>query len=43
MPSKSQDAADLSVLIEQHLTLIKHVVYQVAVHFPRHVDRDDLA
>jgi RNA polymerase sigma factor for flagellar operon FliA len=43
MPSKSQDAADLSVLIEQHLPLVKHVVYQVAVHFPRHVDRDDLA
>lgn len=34
---------DLSRLIEQHLPLVKHVVYQVAVHFPRHVDRDDLA
>ncbi len=33
----------LSLLIEQHLPLVKHVVYQVAVHFPRHVDRDDLA
>jgi RNA polymerase sigma factor for flagellar operon FliA len=30
-------------LIEQHLPLVKHVVYQVAVHFPRHVDRDELA
>ncbi len=35
--------ASLSQLIEQHLPLVKHVVYQVAVHFPRHVDRDDLA
>ena len=30
-------------LIEQHLPLVKHIVFQVAVHFPRHVDRDDLA
>ncbi len=43
MRSTNQEAAHLSVLIEQHLPLVKHVVYQVAVHFPRHVDRDDLA
>jgi RNA polymerase sigma factor for flagellar operon FliA len=30
-------------LIEQHLPLVRHVVFQVAVHFPRHVDRDELA
>ena len=42
MGSASPDTS-LSVLIEQHLPLVKHVVYQVAVHFPRHVDRDDLA
>ena len=30
-------------LIERHLPLVKHIVFQVAVHFPRHVDRDDLA
>lgn len=30
-------------LIEQHLPLVKHIVFQVAIHFPRHVDRDDLA
>ena len=34
---------ELSKLIEQHLPLVKHIVFQVAVHFPRHVDRDDLA
>lgn len=36
-------ANELSVLIEQHLPLVKHIVFQVAVHFPRHVDRDELA
>jgi RNA polymerase sigma factor for flagellar operon FliA len=30
-------------LIEEHLPLVRHVVFQVAVHFPRHVDRDELA
>ncbi len=29
--------------IEEHLPLVKHIVFQVAVHFPRHVDRDELA
>lgn len=30
-------------LIEDNLELVNHIVFQVAVHFPRHVDRDDLA
>lgn len=30
-------------LVEAQLPLVKHIVFQVAVHFPRHVDRDDLA
>jgi RNA polymerase sigma factor for flagellar operon FliA len=30
-------------LIEQHLPLVNHVVLQVAVHFPRYVDRQELA
>jgi len=30
-------------MIEANLPLVKHIVFQVAVHFPRHVDRDDLA
>jgi RNA polymerase sigma factor for flagellar operon FliA len=37
------DARELSGLIEQHLPLVKHIVFQVAAHFPRHVDRDELA
>jgi len=37
------DNQELSKLIEQHLPLVKHIVFQVAVHFPRHVDRDELA
>jgi RNA polymerase sigma factor for flagellar operon FliA len=34
---------ELSRLIEANLPLVKHIVFQVAVHFPRHVDRDELA
>ncbi len=30
-------------LIEHHLPLVKHIVFQVAVHFPRHVEREELA
>lgn len=38
-----QDQRELTALIEQNLPLVKHVVFQVAVHFPRHVDREELA
>ncbi len=34
---------EINERIEQHLPLVKHVVFQVAVHFPRHVDREELA
>ena len=34
---------ELAEMIEANLDLVKHVVFQVAVHFPRHVDRDELA
>src|SRR5437016_1376746 len=34
---------DLESVVEEHLPLVKHVVFQVAVHFPRHVDREELA
>ena len=34
---------DLTSVVEEHLPLVKHVVFQVAVHFPRHVDREELA
>lgn len=37
------DTQDVSQRIEQHLPLVKHIVFQVAVHFPRHVDREELA
>jgi RNA polymerase sigma factor for flagellar operon FliA len=34
---------ELAQRIEAHLPLVRHIVFQVAVHFPRHVDREDLA
>jgi len=37
------DAADRTQLIEQHLPIVHHVVLQVAAHFPRYVDRHELA
>jgi len=40
MTTTQSDTQELSKLIEQHLPLVKHIVFQVAVHFPRHVDRD---
>lgn len=42
-PRTQSDSQELSKLIEAHLPLVKHIVFQVAVHFPRHVDRDELA
>src|SRR3954464_13110608 len=30
-------------VIEEPLPLVRHIVFQVAVHFPRHVDREELA
>lgn len=36
-------AEEINELIEQHVTLVKHIVFQVAVHFPRHVEREELA
>lgn len=33
----------ITALIEEHLPLVNHVVFQVAVHFPRHVEREELA
>lgn len=34
---------DVVARIEANLPLVKHVVFQVAVHFPRHVEREELA
>jgi RNA polymerase sigma factor for flagellar operon FliA len=36
------DQKIVTKLIEEHLPLVNHIVFQVAVHFPRHVDRDEL-
>jgi RNA polymerase sigma factor FliA len=41
-PGASDRSREASRLIEEHLPLVNHVVFQVAVHFPRHVDRDEL-
>src|SRR5829696_3623759 len=43
MRTPKGDSQDTAKLIEQHLPLVRHIVFQVAVHFPRHVDREDLA
>lgn len=43
MRTAKGDSQDTAKLIEEHLPLVKHIVFQVAVHFPRHVDRDELA
>ena len=34
---------EINELIEQNVSLVKHIVFQVAVHFPRHVEREELA
>jgi RNA polymerase sigma factor for flagellar operon FliA len=34
---------EMNVMIEANLPLVKHIVLQVAVHFPRHVEREELA
>jgi RNA polymerase sigma factor for flagellar operon FliA len=41
-PQTSASSREASKLIEEHLDLVNHVVFQVAVHFPRHVDREEL-
>ena len=41
--AEQRERAELNARIEANLPLVKHVVFQVAVHFPRHVDRDELA
>ena len=37
------NTAELNKMIEANLPLVKHIVLQVAVHFPRHVEREELA
>lgn len=42
MAGPAGGSPDATALVEEHLPLVNHVVFQVAVHFPRHVDRNDL-
>ena len=54
-PSITTDAADVAAgsspltrdevteLIERNLPLVQHVLFQVAAHYPRHADREELA
>jgi len=41
--AQTRDTAEFNRLIEANLPLVKHIVFQVAVHFPRHVEREELA
>lgn len=42
-PTPATEASlEASRLVEEHLPLVNHVVFQVAVHFPRHVEREEL-
>lgn len=40
---KATQSETVTRLIEDNLELVHHIVFQVAIHFPRHVDRDELA
>lgn len=44
-PPSVADQTDplVAARIEEHLPLVRHIVFQVAVHFPRHVEREELA
>lgn len=47
-PETAEPASPLThdernALVEAHLSLANHVLYQIAMHFPRHADRDELA
>jgi RNA polymerase sigma factor for flagellar operon FliA len=35
--------AEVTELIERNLPLVQHVLFQVAAHYPRHADREELA
>lgn len=43
MTTSSTSTETITKLIEDNLELVNHIVFQVAIHFPRHVDRDELA
>ncbi len=39
---RNQDG-EFAELIEEHLPLVRHIVFQVSVRYPQHVDREELA
>jgi RNA polymerase sigma factor for flagellar operon FliA len=39
---RNQDQ-EFAELIEEHLPLVRHIVFQVSVRYPQHVDREELA
>ncbi len=41
-PVERGDGGEVAARIEAYLPLVRHIVFQVAVHYPRHVDREDL-
>ncbi len=41
--AEEMDLTEINARIEANVELVNHVVFQVAVHFPRHVDREELA
>ncbi|MEP7054342.1 MAG: sigma-70 family RNA polymerase sigma factor [Actinomycetota bacterium] len=43
MVSSRLTREERATLIEANLPLVNHVLYQIASHFPRHADRDELA
>ena len=43
MDGDGAPASERVAEVEQYLPLVRHIVFQVAVHFPRHVDREELA
>lgn len=43
MTIEAHDPETITRLIEENLELVNHIVFQVAIHFPRHVDREELA
>jgi len=40
--SRSADRDEMTVRVERHLPLVRHIVFQLATQFPRHVEREEL-
>jgi RNA polymerase sigma factor for flagellar operon FliA len=36
-------SSQVALRVEQHLPLVRHIVFQLSAHYPRHVDREELA